>query len=63
MVYDFATTRAGEFLANCQSPEVPGTATARAIDYSLKRSGALTRYLDDGAVHLDNNQVENQIRP
>lgn len=23
----------------------------------------LTRYLDDGAVPIDNNQVENQIRP
>jgi hypothetical protein len=25
-----------------------GSATARAIDYSLKRWAALTRYLDDG---------------
>lgn len=24
---------------------------------------ALTRYLEDGAVPIDNNQVENQIRP
>lgn len=40
-----------------------GTATAKALDYSLKRWVALTRYLDDGAVPIDNNQVENQIRP
>lgn len=40
-----------------------GTATAKAIDYSLKRWSALTRYLDDGAVPIDNNQVENQMRP
>ena len=40
-----------------------GTATAKAIDYSLKRWQALTRYLDDGAVPIDNNWVENQIRP
>ncbi|MFO7026422.1 IS66 family transposase [Pseudomonas aeruginosa] len=40
-----------------------GSATAKALDYSLKRWGALTRYLDDGAVPIDNNQVENQIRP
>lgn len=40
-----------------------GTATAKAIDYSLKRWGALIRYLDDGAVPIDNNQVENQMRP
>jgi len=40
-----------------------GSATAKALDYSLKRWVALTRYLDDGAVPIDNNQVENQIRP
>ena len=38
-------------------------ATARAIDYSLKRWRALTRYLDDGEVPIDNNAVENSIRP
>ncbi len=40
-----------------------GSATTKALDYSLKRWVALTRYLDDGAVPIDNNQVENQIRP
>ena len=40
-----------------------GSGTARALDYSLKRWTALTRYLDDGAVPIDNNRVENQIRP
>lgn len=40
-----------------------GSATAKALDYSLKRWVALTRYLDDGAVAIDDNQVENQIRP
>ena len=44
--------------------QVPdGSATAKAIQYSLKRWEALTRYLDDGAVPIDNNWVENQIRP
>jgi transposase len=47
-----------------QRVRVPdGSATARAIDYSLGRWKALTRYLDDGAVPCDNNWVENQIRP
>src|SRR5690606_11227171 len=47
-----------------QRQRVPeGSATAKAIDYSLKRWIALTRYLDDGAVPIDNNWVENQIRP
>ncbi len=40
-----------------------GSGTARAIDYSLKRWEALTRYLDDGHAPIDNNWVENQIRP
>ena len=40
-----------------------GSATAKALDYSLKRWVALTRYLEDGAVPFDNNRVENQIRP
>ena len=38
-------------------------ATARAIDYSLSNWPALTRYLDDGHVPIDNNAVENAIRP
>ena len=40
-----------------------GSATAKALDYSLKRWAALTRYLDDGALPIDNNRVENLIRP
>ncbi|MEO8646696.1 IS66 family transposase, partial [Pseudomonas sp.] len=40
-----------------------GSAMAKALDYSLKRWVALTRYLDDGAVPIDNNPVENAIRP
>jgi len=39
------------------------SAIAKALDYSLKRWMALTRYLDDGAVPIDNNWCENQIRP
>ncbi|APC19517.1 hypothetical protein BLL42_27700 (plasmid) [Pseudomonas frederiksbergensis] len=35
-----------------------GSAIAKALDYSLKRWIALTRYLDDGAVPIDNNWVE-----
>ncbi len=47
-----------------QRQKVPeGSATARAIDYSLNRWVALTRYLDDGDLPADNNWVENQIRP
>jgi transposase len=40
-----------------------GSATAKAIDYSLKRWAALTRYIDDGDLPADNNRIENLIRP
>jgi transposase len=47
-----------------QRQKVPdGSATARAIDYSLKRWKALVRFIDDGELPIDNNWVENQIRP
>jgi transposase len=40
-----------------------GSATAKAIDYSLRRWAALTRFIDDGRLPIDNNWIENQIRP
>ena len=40
-----------------------GSATAKAIDYSLNRWAALVRYIDNGMLPADNNWVENQIRP
>ncbi len=47
-----------------QRQKVPkGSATSKAIHYSLKRWPALIRYLDDGDIPIDNNWVENQIRP
>jgi hypothetical protein len=36
---------------------------AKALDHSLKRWEALTHSLYDGAEPIDNNSVENQIRP
>ena len=47
-----------------QRQKVPdGSATAKAMDYSLKRWTALMRFIDDGDLPIDNNWVENQIRP
>tara|TARA_Y100000782_G_scaffold16900_1_gene17294 strand:- start:3572 stop:3976 length:405 start_codon:yes stop_codon:yes gene_type:complete len=44
--------------------QVPdGTAIAKALDYSLNGWTALIRYLEDGAIPIDNNWVENLIRP
>ena len=47
-----------------QRGQVPdGSATAKAADYSLNRWAALIRYLDDGDLPIDNNHLENRIRP
>jgi hypothetical protein len=40
-----------------------GSATAKGINYSLRRWKALTRFLQDGQLPVDNNWIENQIRP
>jgi len=40
-----------------------GTATAKALDYSLKRWVALSRFAHDARLPIDNNWIENQIRP
>jgi transposase len=47
-----------------QRRKVPdGSTTAKALDYSLKRWAALIRFADDGQLPVDNNWIENQIRP
>jgi len=44
--------------------QVPdGSAIAKAIDYSLNRWGPLGEFLRDGDVSIDNNHIENQMRP
>ena len=40
-----------------------GGASAKAIDYTLKRWPALSRYAETGHLPIDNNPVENCIRP
>lgn len=45
-------------------PKVMGNSgLARAIEYTLKRWPALVRVADDGRYPLDNNPIENAIRP
>ena len=47
-----------------QRGQVPdGSATCKAIEYSLGRWAALIRYIDDGDLPIDNNHLENRIRP
>ena len=40
-----------------------GSSIAGAIDYSLNHWAALTQFLLDGDVPIDNNHLENQMRP
>ena len=40
-----------------------GGGTARALDYSIKRWPALIHYADSGVLPIDNNPLENAIRP
>jgi transposase len=40
-----------------------GSKIAEAIDYSLNAWDSLTLHLDDGAVVIDNNLIERQIKP
>lgn len=52
-----------EWLWQTRRRVAEGSATAKAIDYSLKRWKALARYADSGDRPIDNNAVENAIRP
>lgn len=40
-----------------------GSKIAEAIDYCLNAWGSLTVHLDNGAVAIDNNLIERQIKP
>ena len=40
-----------------------GGGTAKAIDYSLRRWAALSLYATDGHLPIDNNPIENALRP
>ena len=42
--------------------ETPASALAKACSYSLRHWAALTRFLSDGVLQLDNNLCEQQIR-
>ena len=53
-------SRAGCASSAPSSP--PGARLAKAIDYSLKRWTALTRFLDDGRICLSNNAAERAVR-
>jgi len=52
-----------DWLKEHQDKVPKSSPAAKAINYSLKRWSALSRYLDDGNLPICNNWVENQMRP
>jgi transposase len=42
---------------------LPQGLLGQAIDYALKRWDALSRFVEDGSLEIDNNLIENSIRP
>ena len=42
---------------------LPQGLLGQAIDYALKRWPALTQFVEDGTLEIDNNLIENSIRP
>ena len=52
-----------EWLTKVRLTVAPGSGTAKALDYTIRRWPALIRYADSGSLPIDNNAVENTIRP
>jgi transposase len=50
-------------LEELKAGTLPTEPLRKAIDYALNQRAALSRYLDDGRLKLDNNTAENAIRP
>jgi hypothetical protein len=51
-----------DWLEAMASRATPKSPLGKAIGYAQKRWGALTRYLDDGRLEIDNGEVERLIR-
>ncbi|MCW5618644.1 MAG: IS66 family transposase, partial [Nitrosomonas sp.] len=52
-----------DWLLQIRVKTADGGGTAKAIDYTLKRWPSFIRYADTGYLPIDNNPVENAIRP
>jgi transposase len=53
----------GKLLATMSKTAVPKSPMGMALDYTIKRWDILLNYLYDGSLEIDNNWVENAIRP
>ena len=52
-----------EWLGQQRQHLAKADATAKAIDYALSNWSALSAFLDDGDIPIDNNPAENALRP
>ena len=52
-----------DWLTQTRAQTANGGGSAKALDYTLKRWASLTRYAHTGHLPIDNNPVENVIRP
>ncbi|WNV03396.1 IS66 family transposase [Candidatus Methylospira mobilis] len=52
-----------DWLIETRARTANGGGSAKALDYAIKRWPALIRYADSGHLPIDNNPVENSIRP
>ena len=52
-----------DWMIACRLTVADNSGMARALEYSLKRWPAIQRYAQDGIRPIDNNPVENAIRP
>lgn len=53
----------GKWIAGRAKTEIPKSPLGRAIHYAIERWDNLLAYLHDGHLEIDNNLVENAIRP
>lgn len=53
----------GKWMKEQQPNVLPKSPLGKAISYSVKRWEKLCRYTEDGMLSIDNNPVENSIRP
>lgn len=52
-----------KWVAQQRDQVLPKSQISKAISYSIERYESLMAYLYNGNLHIDNNQVENSIRP
>lgn len=53
----------GKLIATMRKTAIPKSPMGIALDYTIKRWDTLLSYLYDGSLEIDNNWVENAIRP